>query len=102
MKTKFRPLADRVVVKQKEAETKTPGGVIIPESGQERPLEGEVLSVGPGRFLEDGTRRAPEVQVGQVVLFGKYAGTDHTVEGEKIKILREDEVIGIIETVQKN
>jgi chaperonin GroES len=98
MGTKFRPLGDRVVVKQREAQTKSPGGIILPEASQEKPLEGEVLAVGPGFAREDGTVTPPQVKVGEVVLFGKYSGTEHNIEGETFKILREGEILGVIET----
>jgi chaperonin GroES len=94
---KLRPLNDRVVVKRTEEETKTAGGIIIPDSAKEKPIQGQVLAVGNGRVLEDGSRRALDLKEGDKVLFGKYAGTDIKVEGEELLIMREDDILAIVE-----
>lgn len=94
---KLRPLNDRVVVKRTEEETKTAGGIIIPDTAKEKPIQGQVLAVGNGRVLEDGSRRALDVKEGDKVLFGKYAGTDIKVEGEELLIMREDDILAIVE-----
>ncbi|MEO1338729.1 MAG: co-chaperone GroES [Myxococcota bacterium] len=94
---KFRPLHDRVLIKRVEAEEKTKGGIIIPDSAQEKPVEGKVIAVGNGKILEDGKVRALEVKAGNRILFGKYAGTEIKIEGEEHIILREDEVLGILD-----
>ncbi|MEM5790100.1 MAG: co-chaperone GroES [Syntrophobacteraceae bacterium] len=93
----LRPLNDRVVVKRMEEEQKTAGGIIIPDTAKEKPVQGEVLAAGNGRVLEDGTRRALDVQKGDRVLFGKYAGTEITVEGQEVLIMREDDILAIVE-----
>ncbi len=95
--TKFRPLYDRLLVKRIPAEEKSKGGIIIPETAKEKPIEGEVVAVGNGKSLDNGAVRALDVQVGQRVLFGKYSGTEIKVEGVEHVILREDEVLGILE-----
>ncbi len=94
---KFRPLHDRLLVKRVEAEEKSKGGIIIPDSAKEKPVEGEVMAVGSGKTLDDGKVRALEVKVGQKILFGKYSGTEIKIEGVEHIILREDEVLGILE-----
>jgi chaperonin GroES len=94
---KFRPLHDRLLVKRVEAEEKSKGGIIIPDSAKEKPIEGEVMAVGSGKTLEDGKVRALEVKVGQKILFGKYSGTEIKIEGVEHVILREEEVLGILE-----
>ncbi|MBT8492922.1 MAG: co-chaperone GroES [Deltaproteobacteria bacterium] len=94
---KVTPLYDRLVVRRLESEDKTSGGIIIPDSAKERPLEGEVIAVGNGKRLEDGTIVAPDVKAGDRVLFGKYAGTDINIDGIDHLILREDDVLGVIE-----
>lgn len=94
---KLKPLNDRVVVRRTEEEQKTAGGIIIPDTAKEKPIQGEVLAVGSGKVLEDGTRRALDVKAGDRVLFGKYAGTDIKVEGEELLIMREDDILAIIE-----
>lgn len=94
---KFRPLHDRLLVKRVEAEEKSKGGIIIPDSAKEKPIEGMVVAVGNGKILEDGKVRPLEVKAGQKVLFGKYSGTEIKIEGEEHIILREDEVLGILE-----
>lgn len=94
---KLRPLNDRVVIKRIEEEERTAGGIIIPDTAKEKPIQGEVLAVGNGKLLEDGTRRPLDVKAGDRVLFSKYAGTDVKVEGEDLLIMREDDILAIIE-----
>lgn len=94
---KLRPLQDRLVVKRLAEEEKTKGGIIIPDSAKEKPVEGEVVAVGNGKVLEDGKLRPLDVKAGDRVLFGKYSGTEVKVNGEEHLILREDEILGIIE-----
>ncbi len=94
---KIRPLQDRIIVKRIEGEEKTKGGIIIPDSAKEKPMEGKVIAVGPGKLNEKGTRVAPEVKAGDIVLFGKYAGTEIKIENEEHLILREDDILGIIQ-----
>ncbi|MEW6032090.1 MAG: co-chaperone GroES [Bacillota bacterium] len=93
---KLRPLADRVIVKVIEAEEKTKGGIVLPDTAKERPQQGEVLAVGPGRRLDDGSLAAPAVKAGDRVLFSKYGGIEVKVEGEEYLILREDDILGIL------
>jgi len=94
----FRPLHDRVVVRRIESEEKTKGGIIIPDSAKEKPIEGEVLAVGNGKVLEDGKVRALDIKPGDRVLFGKYSGTEVKLDGEEALILREDDILGVIES----
>ncbi|MFC1642991.1 co-chaperone GroES [Myxococcota bacterium] len=94
---KIRPLQDRVIVKRVKEEEKTKGGIIIPDTAKEKPIEGEVIAVGTGKVLDDGTTRKPEVKAGDRVLFGKYSGTEVKIEGEEHLILREDDILGVIE-----
>jgi len=93
----LRPLNDRVVVKRIEEEQKTAGGIIIPDTAKEKPIQGEVVAVGNGKVMEDGSRRPLDVKAGDRVLFGKYAGTDIKVEGEELLIMREDNILAIVE-----
>ena len=93
---KIRPLHDRVIVKRIEEEGKTKGGIIIPDTAKEKPIEGKVTAVGAGKILENGTKQALEVKKGDKILFGKYAGTDITIDGEEHLIMREDDIIAII------
>ena len=95
---KIRPLHDRVIVKRVESEQKTKGGLIIPDTAKEKPIEGTVLAVGNGKILEDGSVRKLEVKEGDRVLFGKYAGTEVKLEGEEHLILREDDILGVVES----
>jgi len=99
MKTKIRPLGDRLLVRRldEEKEQRTSGGIIIPDTAKEKPMEGEVVAAGPGRKLEDGTVQKLEVKVGDRILMSKYAGTDVKIDGVEYVILREDDVLGIIE-----
>ncbi len=94
---KIRPLNDRVLVQRMEEETKTKGGIIIPDTAKEKPAEGKVVAVGNGRLGDDGKRVALEVKKGDRVLFSKYGGTEVKVEGDESLIMREDDILGIIE-----
>lgn len=94
---KLRPLQDRILVKRVEQESMTKGGIIIPDSAKEKPAEGEVVSVGNGKMGEDGKRITPDIKAGDRILFGKYAGTEVKIDGEEHLIMREDDVLGIIE-----
>jgi chaperonin GroES len=94
---KIRPLQDRLVVKRVKEEEKTKGGIIIPDTAKEKPIEGEVVAVGNGKVLEGGKARPLGVKPGDRVLFGKYAGTEVKLDGEEHLILREDDVLGVIE-----
>jgi len=93
----LKPLSDRVIVKRLEEEEKTPGGIIIPDTAKEKPIQGKVLAAGPGKVTENGTKIPTEVKEGDKVLFGRYAGTDVKVEGEELLIMREDDILAIIE-----
>ena len=93
----IRPLQDRIIVKRLEGEEKTKGGIIIPDSAKEKPMEGKVIAVGNGKVLDNGERSVPEVKAGDLVLFSKYAGTEVKIEGEEHLIMREDDILGIIE-----
>ena len=92
----IRPLHDRVLIKRVEEEKISKGGIIIPDSAKEKPLEGEVLAVGNGKILKNGTVRALEIKVGDRILFGKYSGTEVKIEGDEHILLREDDVLGVI------
>jgi chaperonin GroES len=92
----IKPLEDRIVIKRSEPETKTAGGIILTESAQEKPQQGTVLAVGPGRQLENGQRAALDVSVGDVIYFGKYAGTDIQLDGEDVIIMKESDVLAIV------
>jgi chaperonin GroES len=94
---KLRPLQDRILVKRVEQESMTKGGIIIPDSAKEKPAEGKVVAVGNGKMGEDGKRITPDIKAGDRILFGKYAGTEVKIEGEEHLIMREDDVLGIIE-----
>jgi chaperonin GroES len=96
MKIKFKPLADRLVVKPLEEEEITPSGIVLPETAKEKPQKGEVLSVGPGARDEDGDRIEMDVKVGDKILFAKYGGTEIKVDGDKLLILRESDVLAIL------
>ena len=97
MALKVRPLDDRVVVKQLEAEEKTAGGIVLPDTAKEKPQKGTVVAVGPGKMLDTGKRCETAVKKGDVVLYGKYAGSDIKIEGEEYKILHESDLLGIVE-----
>ncbi|MBX5437411.1 MAG: co-chaperone GroES [Alicyclobacillaceae bacterium] len=93
----LKPLADRVVVRALQREEKTASGIVLPDTAKEKPQEGEVLAVGPGRY-EDGKRIEPEVKVGDRVIYSKYAGTEVKVNGEELLILRESDILAIVES----
>ncbi|MBW1779471.1 MAG: co-chaperone GroES [Deltaproteobacteria bacterium] len=94
---KVRPLHDRVIVKRVEEEEKTKGGIIIPDTAKEKPVEGKVVAVGDGKVADDGKKIPLEVKAGDKILFGKYAGTEIQIEGEEHLIMREDDIIAIVE-----
>ena len=94
---RIRPLQDRIVVSRIADQEKTKGGIIIPDTAKEKPVEGKVLAVGNGRVLEDGGIRKLDIKVGDRVLFGKYGGTEVKIDGEDLLILREDDVLGVVE-----
>ena len=96
---KFRPLQDRVVVRRVEAELKSTGGIIIPDIAKEKPQEGEVVAVGPGARDEDGERIVPDVKEGDRILFGKWSGTEVKLDGEEFLIMKESDIMGIVEGV---
>ena len=98
---KIQPLGDRVVVKGLARETVTKSGIVLPDTAKEKPQEGEVVAVGKGKRLEDGKLAALDVQVGDRVLFGRYSGSDIKLDGEEYMIMREDEILGILENVAK-
>jgi len=93
----FKPLGDRVLVKRLENETTTSGGIIIPETAKEKPQRGKIVSLGEGKRTDDGKLIAPRVKEGQQVLFGKYSGTEVKIDSEEYIIMREDDILGIIE-----
>jgi chaperonin GroES len=94
---KIRPLQDRLIIKRVAEETKTKGGLFIPDTAKEKPLEGKVIAVGNGKILENGTVRAMDIKAGDTILFSKYAGTEIKLDGEDHLILREEDVLGVIE-----
>ena len=94
---KLRPLADRVIVKQSEAEEKTKSGIVLPDTAKEKPTKGKVISVGPGKLDDKGRRMELSVRAGDTVFYGKYSGTDIEVDGEKFVILRESDLLGVLE-----
>ncbi|GAB4376438.1 MAG: co-chaperone GroES [Calditrichia bacterium] len=94
---KIRPLADRVVVKPLEEEDKSPGGIILPDTAKEKPMKGEVVAVGLGKLNDDGKRMQMDVKVGDLVLYGKYSGTDVKIDQQDYLILRENDILAIIE-----
>ncbi len=95
--TKLRPLGDRVVIKPTPREEMTKSGIVLPDTAKEKPQEGEILSVGPGKVLDDGTRSAMDVSAGQKVLYAKYAGTEFKVDGEELLIVSEKDILAIVE-----
>ena len=95
---KLRPMQDRIIVKRVEEESKTAGGIFIPETAKEKPQQGEVIAVGKGKVTEDGKVLPLDVKVGEKVLFGKYAGTEIKLEGEEFLIMREDDILGVVES----
>ena len=94
---KIRPLQDRIVVRRVDEEEKTKGGIIIPDSAKEKPIMGEVVATGKGKIKDDGTVLAPDVKKGDKILFGKYSGTEVKIEDDEYLILREDDILGVIE-----
>ncbi|MCK5877026.1 MAG: co-chaperone GroES [Candidatus Marithrix sp.] len=93
----IRPLHDRVIVKRVEEERKSPGGIVIPDSATEKPIRGKILSVGKGKVSENGDVRPLDVKVDDIVLFGKYSGTEVKIDGEELLVMREEDIMGIIE-----
>lgn len=93
---KIRPLHDRVVVRRTESDLKSPGGIVIPDSAAEKPMQGEVLAVGDGKVLDNGERRKLDVKVGDKILYGKYAGSEVKLGGEELLLMREDDILGIL------
>ncbi len=94
---KIRPLQDRVLIRRTEEERKSPGGIVIPDSATEKPIRGEVIAAGKGKVLEDGSVRPLELKAGDKVLFGKYSGTEVKVDGEELLVMKEDDVMAVIE-----
>ena len=94
---KIRPLHDRVIIKRLEEERTSPGGIVIPDSAAEKPVQGKVLAVGKGKILEDGTVRPLDVKVGDKILFGKYSGTEVKIDGEEVVVMREDDLMAVFE-----
>jgi len=94
---KIRPLHDRVIVKRLEEERTSPGGIVIPDSAAEKPMQGKIVAVGKGKILEDGNVRPLDVKVGDKILFGKYSGNEVKVDGEDLVVMREEDVMAVIE-----
>lgn len=94
---KIRPLHDRVVVRRMEEERKTAGGIVIPDSATEKPMRGEVIAIGTGKALDNGELRALAVKTGDIVLFGKYSGTEVKIDGQEVVVMREDDIMAVIE-----
>ena len=94
---KIRPLHDRIVVRRVEDERTSPGGIVIPDTAAEKPMQGEVIAAGNGKIQEDGTVRPLDVKIGDKVLFGKYAGTEIKLDGEEVLMMREDDVMGVLD-----
>lgn len=94
---KIRPLHDRVIIKRTEEERTSPGGIVIPDSATEKPIRGKVISVGKGRILENGTIRPLDLKAGDKVLFGKYSGTEVKLDGEELLVMKEDDIMAVIE-----
>ncbi len=95
---KLRPLHDRVIVRRKEEERTSPGGIVIPDTATEKPVRGEILAAGNGKLLENGDVRPLDVKAGDQILFGKYSGTEVKVEGEELLVMREDDIMAVIES----
>ena len=93
---KIRPLLDRVIIRRLEEEKTSPGGIVIPDSATEKPVKGEVVAVGKGKILENGDIRPLDVKVGDTILFGKYSGTEVSVDGEELLVMREDDITAIV------
>jgi len=98
MATKVRPLHDRVIVRRLGEEEKSAGGIIIPDTAKEKPVQGEVVAVGKGKILENGDIRPLDVKAGDTVIFSKYAGTEIKLDGEEVMMMREDDILGVIES----
>jgi chaperonin GroES len=94
---KIRPLHDRVVVRRLEEERKSPGGIVIPDTAKEKPIQGEVVAVGTGKILDDGKVRPLDVKVGDKILFGKYSGTEVKIGAEELLVMREEDIMGVVE-----
>src|ERR1700744_1656320 len=94
---KIRPLHDRVIVKRLEEERTSPGGIVIPDSAAEKPVQGKIMAVGKGKILEDGTVRPLDVKVGDKILFGKYSGTEVKIDGDELVVMREDDLMAVFE-----
>jgi chaperonin GroES len=94
---KIRPLHDRVIVRRLEDERKSAGGIVIPDTAKEKPIQGEVMAVGSGKVLEDGKVRPVDVKVGDKVLFGKYSGTEVKIDDKEVLVLREEDIMGVVE-----
>ena len=92
----IRPLHDRVIIRRMEEEKTSPGGIVIPDSATEKPIKGEVVAIGKGKILENGDIRPLDVKVGDMILFGKYSGTEVSVDGEELLVMREDDITAII------
>ena len=102
MATNIKPLHDRVIIRRiEESSNQTAGGLFIPDTAKEKPQEGEVIAVGEGKYKEDGTRQTPDVKAGDRILFGKYSGSEIKLDGEEFLIMREDEILGIINRAGK-
>ena len=93
----IRPLQDRVIIKRMEEETTSVGGIVIPDSATEKPIRGEVIAVGPGKVLDNGDKRPLDINVGDAVLFGKYSGTEVKLNEEELLVMREEDILGVIE-----
>lgn len=93
----IRPLHDRVIVRRLEEEKTSPGGIVIPDSATEKPIQGEVIATGNGKILESGEVRGLDVKAGDKILFGKYSGTEVKIDGEELLVMREDDIMGVIE-----
>ncbi len=93
----IRPLQDRVIVKRMEEETTSAGGIVLPDSATEKPIRGEVIAVGPGKILDSGEKRPLDINVGDTVLFGKYSGTEVKLDDEELLVMREEDIMGIVE-----
>jgi chaperonin GroES len=94
---KIRPLHDRVIVKREEEERKSPGGIVIPDTAAEKPIRGKIIAVGKGKILENGNVRPLDIKVGDKILFGKYSGTEIKVDGDDLLVMREEDVVAVIE-----
>ena len=95
---KIRPLHDRVIVKRMEEDRTSPGGIVIPDAAAEKPIKGEVIAVGNGKILENGDVRVLDVNVGDQILFGKYAGTEDKIDGEELLVMKEDDIMAVIDS----